>query len=823
MTTNNAYILGVLNSAVYFEDKKVKILYGDSSVISQLDGYVWSQLCAIKPEYREVKFSSIEKLLEETNDESKKHEALELSLELMDTTLSHDYRLGVSKILGELLNSDDKLVSFTLNRLYSTPLPEKFSANQAFELLMPKFSRAGDFYLDLESKTTFFSYFYTLFKLELELEFQKQDLLDQVLTDSGCYAKFTIALYETSKKKYDSVSFEILKHLKEFHIPHSPNIFFEIEHRLRYDYNVLLNGKAIQVSILEKESKPTEESDEILHLIENHYITKQSEHDTKKSKRGKAKRVEPSFGDMRDVVEALKDWAKNYAYRGDEAFLHEFKNVVAKQLKYSKPEQLCKTCCDLASYFTQKNRFNLSKKLLKYAKRLNSEDNVIYSQEAELYNKSGDLQKALALYNLAIQKFGNDAVDYCGKAETFRDMGKFNDALKLYEEAIQRFGDNVVPYCGKAETFRDMGKLDDALKLYEEAIQRFSDNIFVYNGKAETFRNMGKLDDALKLYEEAIQRFSDNIFAYNGKAETFRDMGKFDDALKLYEETIQRFGDNVVAYNGKAETFRDMGKFEDALKLYEETIQRFGDNVFAYNGKAETFRDMGKLDDALKFYEETIQRFGDNVVAYNGKAETFRGMGRLDEALQQYDDNLQRNSKNRIAETGRLKLLLETNQLEKHLNILVKSKYETFDDYFNLHIYSMFLIKKGDWDKALKLINLGLKSPFFQNKLYFKGLASFLKILQKEYTIALSYFNPNEANKPIENLLATHAFAATNQIGQAKIVLHKLDHIEIPVIKTTLSYLSERYILNGFKKSDKSDDELDALIIEGEMKALLQF
>ena len=201
MNNNSAYILGTLNSAVFFKDRKAKILHADTSAISDLDGYIWSQFCAIKPEYKVVEFDSIDTLLSQINTEAKKHEALELVLELMDTALSDEYRSGISKILGELLNSDDKLVSFVLNRLYSTPLPETFNADQAYNLLMPQFNKAGDFYIDLKLKTTLFSYFYTLLKLGLELELENQDLLDQVLTDSGCYSKFTIALYEASKEK----------------------------------------------------------------------------------------------------------------------------------------------------------------------------------------------------------------------------------------------------------------------------------------------------------------------------------------------------------------------------------------------------------------------------------------------------------------------------------------------------------------------------------------------------------------------------------------------------------------------------------------------
>lgn len=753
MITQKAYVLGALNAAVFFEKNKSKVLYGDTAFISELDDYTWSHFCAIKPEYKQVTFDTVEKLRVQTNTEAKKYEALQLSLELMDTSLSDEYKYGASKLLADLLNGDRKLILFVKNRLYSTPLPALFSPEQALKKLLPNFHRADKLYLNLKEKTILFSHFYTLFKLNLDLELEKQDLLDQSLTDSGCYAKFTIALYQLSKKKYDTAAIEAFKQMKELSITYSYNLFYEIEQLLKQNYSVILSEDII-LPIAKKEiaSKAIDEEDEILRLIEAHNLTLQKDHDNKRSKRGKAKKVIKFIPNIIEVVDELKEWA--IKQQNDEGFFHEFKDLVKKQLHSSKPEQLCKTCCDIAAYFTQIDRFDLAKKLLSYAKRINAEDPVIYSQEAELYNKLGDLKNSLKLYDFAIEKFNNNEVAYNGKAETLRDMGRFEEALQVYNEAIAKFLDNE----------------------------------FAWNGKAETLKDIGKFDEALKFYNETIEKFPHNVVAYSGKAETLKDMGEFDEALKLYNETIEKFEGDVVLYNGKVSTLREMGKMEEALQQCEVTIQKFNDDLYAYCGKAEILKELGKSDDALSLYE--------NILRYN--------------------------SGNRVAQIGRFRLLLENDRLESYLDILVKSNYKSFDDYINLHVYSMYLIKKRHWTKAFRMIKKGLKSSYFKIRLLFKGVASYFRILKREYKDALYYFDQTTLNKPFENLLATHAFAASNNINEAKNILHSLDYIKKPVFRTTLDYLSERYMLNGFEKTGKPKEELDNLIIEGEMKVLLQ-
>ncbi len=927
MQGNKAYIIGDLNKAVFFEKDEAFVISGESNSHSYpLTGYEWSQICSLRSEYYYSDYSSIPHLKEITNKIYQKSEALEMALELMDTNLSGEYRSGIAKILATNLDKEEEFFVYVKNRLLSTPTPDCFDPDQAYSFVLPYSEKTANLYNNLRDKTKAFAAYYTILKIGLNLELEKQDFVDQTLTDLGYYSKFSEALYESSKNKYDSAAVLTLIKLQELHISHSPSVFFEIESKLKQDYKIVLT-EAIKESQQSKGKEQTItkfDEDEIIQLIEAHFSQKQSEHDNKLSKRGKAKKITKYSENNLDTVEILKEWSKKYASKNDDAFLHEFKDVIKNQLRTSRPEHISKTCCDLASHFTQINRFTLSKKLLSYAKRLTPEDIVVYTQEAELSNRIGDLPKALELYNLVLKNFSDNVVSYSGKAktlrdigkfqealqqydetikrfnedvvfrgkaETLRDMGRFQEALELYDETIKKFGENIISFCGKAETLRDMGKFQEALKLYDETIKKIGDDVFAYCGKAETLRDMGKFSEALKqydetiikfgdsyvafhgkaetlrdigkysealkqyektikkfdgdifancgkaetlrdmgkfsealsLYDETIKKFSHDVVAYCGKAETLRDMGKLPEALNLYDETIKKFSQKVVAYNAKAETLRDMGKLPEALNLYDETIKKFRYNVVAYNGKAETLRDMGKLSEALKQYDETIKKFSHNVVAYNGKAETLRDMGKLSEALDQYEMILQQNFENKFAQNGRLKLLLETGKLENYDNILIKEDYKTFDDYISLHIYSTFLIKKGDWNEASKMIEIGLKSPFLKDKPHFRSLASYLKILQKQYTAALKYFNPNESNKPVESLLATHAFAASNQINQAKAILHKLDYIERPVIRTTLNYLSERYLLNGFQKSGKPTEELDTLIIEGEMKALLQY
>jgi tetratricopeptide (TPR) repeat protein len=817
MVQTEAYIIGGLSKGIFWENGIPYIISGGVEPTKHaLTGYEWSQIRFLKSEYYSEEYSSLYQLGETINNISLKTEGLEMAIELMDSNLSDEYRSELAKLLGSQVEKNTELFVYIKNRLLSTPVPNELFPENAYSFIQSFSSKMADLYQGLREKTKSFGAFYTLLKFELNLNYQVQEYVDQFLTDEGLYTKFSEALYEKSRKNYHSAGIETLKALKNMGVSYNPNIFLEIEKQLSQNYRINLSDTTPQVNLTNYEFASEQENDEIKLLIEEYFLKMQAEHDKKKVKRGFGKKVEKYQEDILDVVEKLKGWVKTHANKGDEAFLNEFKDVVKKQLKSSKPEQLCKTCCDLATFFIGNLRFALAQKLLEYAKLLNSEDPVIYSQIAELYRKQGKFKNALEAYNYAIQK-SNDVVDYSGKAETFRDMGKSEEALAQYDLTIEKF-DDVVAYSGKAEVLRDMGKSEEALAQYDLTIEKF-DNVVAYSGKAEVLRDMGKPEEALKQYDLTIEKF-DNVFAYNGKAETLRDMGKSEEALGQYDLTIKKF-DDVVAYSGKAETLRDMGKSEAALKLYNLIIEKF-DHVVAYCGKAEVLRDMGKPEEALKQYDLTIEKF-DNAAAYNGKSEALKDMGRIEDSFNLYKKISFKYKYNNFTTLGLYRTMLEVGKLDELRNYVVKPIYITSFDYSCLNMYALLLIKEGDWEQANEVIKKGLESPFKKNILYFKGLASYLKILKREYNQALAYFDNKKPKTPPEILLIVHAYSENDKNLEAKEILRKIDHIKRPVISSTVNYLSERYLLNGFKKSGKLKEELDKLILEGELKAMLQY
>ena len=649
--SNKAYIATNINRGFVFKDDYTEFISGNTGINQFLDGYLFSQIRTLNPEIKEVFYRNIEGLKAIISDEYEKQEALNMALEVMDISLSEEYRIGIAGLLDTEISNHPEYLGFIKNRLHSTALPDLF--NTVFiDAKKSIFSKEFiSLYDDIKEKARLFNCFHTLLKLSLNLEIAELELIDSRLTDNGAYAAFTNAISQYSQKKYYQAVIIAIPVLEELHFFTNKQLFIEIETKLFENYQIKLEEHSF-LDVSGNQFKVSDSPDPIIQLIERYIDEKQVKHDEKRSKRGMARRVKDYEREMNSIVTEMKEWLVKNSYNGP-IFFKQFESVAEKQLRSGHPEHLCKTCCDLATIFIEKSQFAISETLLTYAELLNPEDKYVHTQKAVLFHKQNKLEKA----------------------------------------------------------------------------------------------------------------------------------------LEQYDEVIKKFGEDSVGYNGRAEVLRDLGRPEEALKQYDEVIKKFRENSVGYNGRAEVLRDLGRPEEALKQYDEVIKLFP-------------------------FDD---------VSKKGRIQVLLEEDKYDEFNKAIKKVNYITFGDYVQLHMYCMYLIKVGDWEQAREKIAIGLASPFNQHRKYFKNINAYLDILKNQFSNALKELDSIRIHTPAQSLLIIHANAENNTKQKAIKELHKLESIKRPVIYITLGYLSERYSLNGFKKTNKTKEDLDKLIQEGEMKALLQY
>ncbi len=843
---SEAYIAGQIGKAIFKRDEDYFLLETDENercIFSPIRIMDMNSFVLSKSEITVLNRPGLteDEICNELIKDTEKHEVLEMFLMGMDSTYSDGLRQEAMETIAHNLFANPETENFVNNRIFGTPLPQGFSALSASEIAEKAgYKHLADLYTKLNNATQIITSVVRAWKTAVLSFDNTRDVSEQSLnrafTDDGIFADFVMAVLEKSDKAFDTAVVKHADTVRNLGFGQPALLLERIKELIYEEFPPLKQGDVTDILAMNiaddsvwDRGKPSGFAQAFSTLIDD-FIGKSKRRRKVKDGENIEMAKLPTFY-AGDTILRKVAWIKDKIQQGDIARAEdEILSLIKMQDISSDAEHLSKSLCDIAECFQDNNNIEMSNLIAEKAIDLNLDDPFPHNILAENYRSLNLFEDALKKYRYVIENFSN-AVARNGKAETLRQMGKLQEALECYNQTINDFKDNVVARNGKAETLRQMGKLSEALECYNQTINDFKDNVVARTGKAETLRQMGKLPEALEFYNQTINDFKDNVVARSGKAETLRQMGKLEEALECYNQTINDFKDDVFARNGKAETLRQMGKLQEALDCYNQVINDFKNDVIAHCGRAETLRQMGKLQEALECYNQTINDFKYNVIARAGKAETLRQMGREKDSLSFFEETIQLFPyNNQFVKVSRLALMLQMGEqmdtLENETNI---KNPVTQDDWVLFHIHCMVLLKQNK-ESAITKLKYGVKNnPYYKGKLYFKSTLSYAFIKYKRYGDAISELKQIDNKQIIDEVLITHAMAATNKpLTESKKHFDIIFNSPIIKVKEASENLSDRFHLRpnrffpGVPDStlDKKIEALEFELLAGESDSM---
>jgi tetratricopeptide (TPR) repeat protein len=823
---SKVYISPSLGQAIFYKEDKAFMINSDSnSDCFEFDSKHLNDFLSYSLEINklDIIFNSTKEVKDYLNLQIINSEALQLSIDVMNSELPYELRKLTIKGLEEYI-SKLPVLEYCQNRLFAFPLPQNLDVKLAIEICNSDlcFANSLKFYKELLLSIDNIKFIKRAFEFIIPdfISSEKINEFNIALIDNGIIRAFVLALNKRSKKDMDSILITYSTKstaIKKF-ISNPVFLFKEVENFI-FKYK---GSEIIETKLQIEGNDNLEENNPIIQLI------KQFDEDKKVIKKPhQLKAIRKKSGtEILNKVQSQIEKIIEFLLKDKIAAAHTILIQLTKyQVNNSSKEQLLKTYSDIAMRAAKNDFIDFALQILGYSECLFINDAILGSIKAEIKRRQNKPEEALIIYNEVIAQFPYDVVGKCGKVETLRDLGMFEDALTDYQNIISQFPNEVIAKCGKAETLCDIGKFDEALKEYDTIITQFPNNVIAKGGKAEVLRDLGMFDDALKEYQSIINSFPNEVVARNGKAETLRDLGRFEEALNEYQNIVSKFPNNVIAKSGKAETLRDLGRFEEALNEYQNIISKFPNNVIAKNGKAETLRDLSRFGEALKEYKSIVSQIPNNVIAKCGKAGTLRDLGRFEESLIEYQNIILKFPFNKIARSSYFSLQMLVGNLE-----VVEERYKqlkdvgTFyaSDWLDFHVIGMAYLKRGIYSEAIKIFEKGcLDNPFLKSKKYFQSAFALSQFKKNNFKNSLDILL-NNLIRPIDYLLVTHAYAGDNQKEKAKEKLHMLENNQHPKIQVGLARLSERYNLNGYDKTGLSNQELDNEIFEIEFELVIQ-
>ncbi|MEG4998659.1 tetratricopeptide repeat protein, partial [Microcoleus sp. B4-D4] len=216
-------------------------------------------------------------------------------------------------------------------------------------------------------------------------------------------------------------------------------------------------------------------------------------------------------------------------------------------------------------------------------------------------------EKALQLFERALQIEPNDLITLCSYAKALTSNNQQEKALQLFERAIQIEPNDLITLNSYANALILNNQQEKALQLFERAIQIEPNNVITLNSYAYALSSNNQHEKAWPLFERALQIQPNNVITLNSYAKALISNNQPEKAWLLFERALQIQPNNVITLNSYANALTWIREYEKAWPLFKRALQIEPDNPKTISSYAITLASIGQDEKALPFFEKALQ------------------------------------------------------------------------------------------------------------------------------------------------------------------------------------------------------------------------
>lgn len=229
------------------------------------------------------------------------------------------------------------------------------------------------------------------------------------------------------------------------------------------------------------------------------------------------------------------------------------------------------------------------------------------------YDKAGNLDRAIQLFEDALKANPPFALAYSGLAEAYRrryettrDAGDIPKATDACNRAIALDPQLASAFITLGRIHAANGKPELALEEFQHALRLEPRSADALQGMARTYQSMGRGREGEDLLKRAAALQPDYWESFNRLGSFYYAEGRYQDAIPQFRRVIELTPDNIVGYSNLSTTYRRLGRTSEAQSLLENAL-RLGPNYAVYSNLGVLYLDGRRFEDALGMIERALQ------------------------------------------------------------------------------------------------------------------------------------------------------------------------------------------------------------------------
>ncbi len=220
------------------------------------------------------------------------------------------------------------------------------------------------------------------------------------------------------------------------------------------------------------------------------------------------------------------------------------------------------------------------------------------------YYEKADYEKAIYLYNVAIELNNNNYEYYANRGGAYIKTQEYNKALADFNKAIKLNPDNHTAYNNRGALFLKIGKLNKALDDFKKALSLKPD----YPEALKNHEKTHKLLHSVKNNKKGLKH-SEELSAYHNEIGVEKAMeGDMESALKDFNKAVNFDDTNTEALKNRGNALASLKRFEEAKADYQKALKLSPEDAGILMNLGNIMHQTEEIEKACQYWEKALNK-----------------------------------------------------------------------------------------------------------------------------------------------------------------------------------------------------------------------
>ena len=218
-------------------------------------------------------------------------------------------------------------------------------------------------------------------------------------------------------------------------------------------------------------------------------------------------------------------------------------------------------------------------------------------------------KNGLSVWSYVVEKEPEKAsIAYTNLGSVYQKMGQLDRAMENYDKAITLDPNDYLAYTNRGAIFDKIGELDKALESYNKAVMSNPGDYKAYFNRGLLYDKMGRITDAIDDFEIAtrLNMLDPRViaWAHNNLGILYGKAGMYDRSIADFNIAIAIEPNNPITFNNRGFTYVFSGQDKKAIEDFSKAINLDQNYASAYFQRGDAYLRTGNKELAILDFQK---------------------------------------------------------------------------------------------------------------------------------------------------------------------------------------------------------------------------